>query len=82
LNTSKYDPIRNTLAFDFDTYVLEGDRLVDNFTEIHTVRAHSPTEMTLHLKRNDFTILDIVENGSLEPPKADSFRLMAIAQKL
>ncbi len=82
LNSSDFNPEECTLALVFETYILEGKQLIDEFTETHIIRVYSPNEMKRILKQSGFTTLDFVEDRSFDPPKENSFRLMAIAQKI
>ncbi|MHA1907775.1 MAG: class I SAM-dependent DNA methyltransferase [Candidatus Thorarchaeota archaeon] len=82
LSSSEFNPKECTLTLVFETYVLEGNKVEDEFTETHLMRVYSPNEMKMLLKQNGFALLDIVDYRSFDPPKENSFRLMAIAQKL
>jgi len=65
----------------FAFVVLEQDRLVDEFEELHRIRIYSLNEMKSILRDEGFNILHMLAGyAGKEEPIEDTFRVFAIAK--
>jgi hypothetical protein len=86
LNTSKYDAQTNLLKMDFDLYVIDyrKKQLLDAFSETHTTRTYSISEMRRLLEENGFLPLAFyhgeLDEKSLSPAGLSTFRVACVAE--
>ena len=78
---SNYDANEGVLDIRFAFVVLEQERLIDEFEELHRIRVYSLNEMKSILKDEGFDVLHmLVGYAGKEEPIEDTFRVFAIAK--
>jgi len=81
LSKSDYNADEGVLDIRFAFVVLEQDRLIDDFEELHRIRIYSLNEMKRILKDEGFNILHMLAGyAGKEEPIEDTFRVFAIAK--
>jgi SAM-dependent methyltransferase len=81
LSKSDYNADEGVLDIRFAFVVLEQDRLVDEFEELHRIRIYSLNEMKSILRDEGFNILHMLAGyAGKEEPIEDTFRVFAIAK--
>ena len=79
LSKSDYNADEGILDIRFAFVVLEQDRLVDEFEELHRIRIYSLNEMKRILKDEGFYILHMLAGyAGKEEPIEDTFRVFAV----
>jgi SAM-dependent methyltransferase len=87
LNTSKYDAQSNLLTVNFDFYIIDtkSKKLLDDFSEIHTIKTYSIPEIRGFLEESRLKPLAFYEGGvgkqgKLELAKQSTFRVLSVAR--
>lgn len=84
LSESAYDAARHRLAIDFHFYVFEGRRVVDRFSESHTLRVYAAGEMRELLSESAFALRGAyggtATRHGFERPRKGTFRITAAAR--
>ncbi len=84
LDDSRTDRVRHRLRMDFRFFVLDGDRLVDRFEEVHTVRLYLAREIRVLLARGGFRLLGAYAatpaKKGFDAVRRETFRVMAVAR--
>jgi SAM-dependent methyltransferase len=70
-----------TLDLEFEFYVIANKNMIDEFSETHKLRTFSLGEIRTWLKKTGFDVIGLFETNTFDPPKINSFRPTAIAQK-
>jgi SAM-dependent methyltransferase len=78
-------PLRGDVyRFTFEHLVLKGDRLVDRFVEPHALRLRTPAQTEALLRAHGFEVAAFTggerEGKSLDAPRPDAMRVMAVAK--
>jgi len=81
LSESNYDANEAVLDIRFAFVVLEQERLIDEFEDLHRIRIYSLNEMKSILRNEGFDVLHmLVGYAGKEEPVEDTFRVFAIAR--
>ncbi len=85
LAESRFDPRTRLLPIEFRFFVLRGQRLIDRFTEHHTLRTYTVPEMRRLLRRGGFELLKVHEalgrqGFGYRPVRKRSFRILAVCR--
>lgn len=84
LDESRYAAETNELSMTFRTFVIRGDRLVDDFVETHVVKTYLVSEMRRLLNRGGFDLVgayDGTASKGFDAVKPSSFRVMGVARR-
>ncbi len=84
LSVDRYDRRTRLLPVEFQFFVFRGRRVLDRFSESHTIRTHSVAEMRRLLRRGGFDLLAAyAATGATKGfgrVREDTFRVMAVAR--
>jgi SAM-dependent methyltransferase len=83
ISSTTIDPARQVADVSFHVMVLEGHKLVDEFTEVHPVRYFLPQEIAFILEATGWRVLQIAPAFQLDQPvQGDSWHLAILAEPL
>lgn len=84
LAKGRFDARRHFLSIDFLFLVFKGARILNRFSETHTIRTYTVPEMRRLLARGGFDLLAAYGGTNLKksfrPPSPSTFRVMAVAR--
>jgi len=84
LEVARYDPRTGRLPWEFQLIVLEGQRLIDRFEEVHTIQTYSLPGMRDLLRRGGFDLIGAFagtnKKKTFAPVMPTTFRIMAVAR--
>jgi SAM-dependent methyltransferase len=84
LDVARYDPRTGRLPVEFRFIVLEGRRLIDRFTEFHTIQTYSVDGIRDLVRRGGFELIGAFAgtnaNKTFSPVTPKTFRIMAVAR--
>ncbi len=86
LSESNFDPQTNILAIDFHFIALDKNRKAETFDETHKIRCYTLSEIRQYLEDNGFKLVSayswsVKGAEEFEPPKRETFRVIAVAKK-
>jgi SAM-dependent methyltransferase len=84
LDVSRYNPKTGRLPVEFRFVVFDGRRLIDRFTELHTIQTHSVPAIRELLHRAGFDLVEAFGGSNAKkgfaPVTPKTFRIMAVAR--
>ena len=85
LSEARYDPRTRLLPVEFRFFAFKGNRVLDRFQEIHTVRTYHIPEMRRLLSRAGFALegafaVEAKLRKGFSAPKRDTFRIFAVCR--
>ncbi len=85
IGRGSFDPRTHVLSVEYHFFAFSGRRVLDRFSETHSLRTYTVKEMRQLLTRGGFNLLAAYaatpQKKAFQPVRNDTFRIMAVARR-